>query len=68
MREPAPGARAPRSGTSGSRRTKASDARVTSLEPRIVRLPVLVASREGYRNLCRLVTRMKLAAPKAKAR
>ena len=37
---------------------------MTSLEPRLVRLPVLVASREGYRNLCRLVTRMKLAAPK----
>jgi error-prone DNA polymerase len=33
-------------------------------EPRLFRLPVLVASREGYRNLCRLVTRMKLAAPK----
>ena len=28
------------------------------------RLPVLVASAEGYRNLCRLVTRMKLRAPK----
>jgi error-prone DNA polymerase len=28
------------------------------------RLPLLVASQEGYRNLCRLVTRMKLAAPK----
>jgi error-prone DNA polymerase len=28
------------------------------------RLPVLVASSEGYRNLCRLVTRMKLRAPK----
>jgi error-prone DNA polymerase len=27
-------------------------------------LPVLVATREGYRNLCRLVTRMKLRAPK----
>jgi error-prone DNA polymerase len=27
-------------------------------------LPVLVASPEGYRNLCRLVTRMKLRAPK----
>jgi error-prone DNA polymerase len=27
-------------------------------------LPVLVESREGYQNLCRLVTRMKLAAPK----
>ena len=28
------------------------------------RLPVLVESQEGYRNLCRLVTRMKLRAPK----
>ena len=28
------------------------------------RLPVLVESPEGYRNLCRLVTRMKLDAPK----
>jgi error-prone DNA polymerase len=27
-------------------------------------LPVLVASAEGYRNLCRLVTRMKMRAPK----
>jgi error-prone DNA polymerase len=31
---------------------------------RIFRLPLLVASREGYRNLCRLVTTMKLRAPK----
>src|SRR5687767_8136851 len=28
------------------------------------RLPVLVASAEGYQNLCRLVTRMKMRAPK----
>ena len=28
------------------------------------RLPVLVASPEGYKNLCRLITRMKLRAPK----
>ncbi len=34
------------------------------LTPAVWRLPVLVASRAGYRNLCRLVTRMKLAAPK----
>jgi error-prone DNA polymerase len=27
-------------------------------------LPVLVASQEGYRNLCRLITRMKMRAPK----
>jgi error-prone DNA polymerase len=28
------------------------------------RLPILVASADGYKNLCRLVTRMKLRAPK----
>lgn len=28
------------------------------------RLPVLIESQQGYRNLCRLVTRMKLRAPK----
>ena len=28
------------------------------------RLPLLVATREGYQNLCRLVTRMKLRVPK----
>src|SRR6188474_2666247 len=28
------------------------------------RLPVLVASADGYKNLCRLVTRMKMRAPK----
>ena len=32
--------------------------------PVLWRLPVLVASRDGYRHLCRLITRMKLAAPK----
>ncbi|MGA2688309.1 MAG: error-prone DNA polymerase [Candidatus Korobacteraceae bacterium] len=30
----------------------------------IPRLPLLCASREGYRNLCRLITRTKLRAPK----
>ncbi len=30
----------------------------------VFRLPVLVESADGYRNLCRLVTRMKLRAPK----
>ena len=29
-----------------------------------LRLPVLVESAEGYRNLCRLITRMKMRAPK----
>jgi error-prone DNA polymerase len=38
--------------------------RTPNPESRLHRLPVLVASREGYRNLSRLVTRMKLAAPK----
>jgi error-prone DNA polymerase len=38
--------------------------RPLTADPSIFRLPVLVASRTGYRNLCRLVTRMKLAAPK----
>ena len=28
------------------------------------RLPVLIESQQGYRNLCRLVTRMRLSAPK----
>ena len=32
--------------------------------PACWRLPVLVESPEGYRNLCRLLTRMKLDAPK----
>jgi error-prone DNA polymerase len=31
------------------------------------RLPVLVEDREGWRNLCRLITRAKLGAPKGKA-
>src|SRR6478672_2394194 len=30
----------------------------------VFRLPVLVESQAGYRNLCRLVTRMKLRSPK----
>src|SRR5271169_400380 len=33
-------------------------------EPAVPRVPLLCASREGYQNLCRLVTRMKLRAPK----
>jgi error-prone DNA polymerase len=31
------------------------------------RLPLLVEDREGYQNLCRLITRMKLGAPKGRA-
>jgi len=45
-------------------RTPSPKPRIPSPEPRLFRLPVLVSSRDGYRNLCRLLTRMKLAAPK----
>src|SRR4029079_13374171 len=31
-----------------------------------IRYPLLVKTREGYQNLCRLITRMKLRAPKGK--
>src|SRR5436309_2162034 len=31
------------------------------------RLPLLVEDREGYQNLCRLITRLKLGAPKGSA-
>src|SRR5215467_3821824 len=31
------------------------------------RLPLLVEDREGYQNLCRLITKMKLGAPKGSA-
>ena len=37
---------------------------VTTGEPATSRVPLLCASREGYQSLCRLVTRMKLRAPK----
>ena len=40
------------------------ESRSPAPDPRVFRLPVLVASREGYRNLCRLVTVMRLRAPK----
>ncbi len=35
-----------------------------SRQPSVWRLPVLIESREGYRNLCRLLTLMKLRSPK----
>jgi error-prone DNA polymerase len=51
--------------------TRVEDPRATGPEPRVPnpesrmwRLPVLVESRQGYQNLCRLLTRMKLGAPK----
>ena len=41
-----------------------NDPHPTPRVPILWRLPVLVEKQEGYRNLCRLVTRMKLSAPK----
>src|SRR5262245_61855707 len=55
-RTPNPGSRAPDPGS----RIPSPGSRV----PAPWRLPVLVSSAEGYKNLCRLVTRMKLRAPK----
>jgi error-prone DNA polymerase len=49
---------------SGFRLPRSSEARGPRPEARIFTLPVLIASREGYRNLSRLVTTMKLRAPK----
>ncbi len=40
------------------------ESRTPNPESRTWRLPVLVESRQGYQNLCRLLTRMKLRAPK----
>ena len=50
----------------GIRDSKNRDPRIPdpgSRIPALWRLPVLVASAEGYQNLCRLVTRMKMRAP-----
>jgi error-prone DNA polymerase len=38
--------------------------RIPDPASRLFALPVLVESRQGYRNLCRLISRMKLRAPK----
>jgi error-prone DNA polymerase len=73
---PAPGAQGPKPrAQSPEPRAQSSEPRAQSSEPRAQspepkaqgqywRLPVLVASADGYRNLCRLVTRMKMRAPK----
>src|SRR5215472_9703802 len=37
---------------------------ITNLRSGDFRLPLLVSSRPGYQNLCRLITRMKLRAPR----
>src|SRR5688572_13331150 len=54
-REPGPGNRDPETRSSGSR--------IPDPGSRFS-LPVLVSSQEGWRNLCRLISRMKLRAPK----
>ena len=50
------------------RRSSNLGPRTSDLGPRtsesIFKLPVLIESQEGYRNLCRLLTKMKLRAPK----
>ena len=46
------------------RRQKAERSLPLSLQPSAFCLPVLVSSQEGWRNLCRLLSRMKLRAPK----
>jgi error-prone DNA polymerase len=50
------------------RRRLGSQARATretrNVKPETCVLPVLVSNREGYQNLCRLVTRMKARGPK----
>jgi error-prone DNA polymerase len=53
----------------GSRETNIARQRDKSFSPfpvprSLFPVPVLVASQEGYRNLCRLITTMKLRAPK----
>src|ERR1700752_5152868 len=72
--ESGPGARDPKLGTRdsgfeklGTQKRGTSNSRAPppgARAPAICGLPVLVASAEGYKTLCRLVTRMKLRAPK----
>src|SRR3954452_23123607 len=60
--------RGPRSDIRGPNHRTSSLDRTSDLDPRIsdsvFKLPVLIESQEGYRNLCRLLTTMKLRAPK----
>ncbi len=53
---------APLRGSAAERRTRAASP--SPREERLFTLPVLIESRHGYRNLCRLVTVMKLRAAK----
>jgi error-prone DNA polymerase len=51
-------------GKSQKEKVKSSDTSNFELRPSNFILPVLCASQEGYQNLCRLITRMKMRAPK----
>jgi error-prone DNA polymerase len=57
-------ARGPRPESSGLKPGPALSPGAWALRPALWRLPVLVASADGYQNLCRLVTRMKMRAAK----
>jgi error-prone DNA polymerase len=47
-----------------SSRTSRSIRKTDNLQTSVCRLPLLVSSRTGYQNLCRLITKMKLRAQK----
>src|SRR5436190_11977535 len=51
-------------GRAGSEASVFSTCQTHQTYPPYVTVPVLCESAEGYRNLCRLVTRMKMRAPK----
>ena len=53
-----------RSQASGLRPQDRSRSHVSSPTPTVFTLPVLCASQEGWKNLCRLISRMKLRSPK----
>ena len=47
-----------------SPKSRIPESRLPNPEPRLFTVPVLIESQQGYRNLCRLVTTMKMRAPK----
>jgi error-prone DNA polymerase len=47
--------------------TRSSSLQSAACSPQSWTLPVLVSSSEGYRNLCRIITRAKLKAPKGES-
>jgi error-prone DNA polymerase len=72
IRDSGPGIRQTLRASASPRRTPDPGSRIPTFRapspesraPGAWRLPVLVSSAEGYRNLCRLITRMKMRAPK----